>query len=405
MTVTTGTTPQKIFLAGDWVDSPEVLVVTNPARPGEEVGRTYLATPEQYDAAVTAAERAFAVTRKMPAYERGRTCCARSAPGSPPAATSWPSSSSPRPASRSATRGSRWTGRRWCSGSGPRRPSGCTARSSRSTSCPRRGTASASPAASRSARSPASARSTSRSTSRSTRWRPRSPRATRSCSSPPSKDPLVMLRLAEIIDEVGVPEGMVSVLPMSREVGDRMVADERFKLLIVHRLAVGGLADEDPRRQEEGRARARRQRGADRGQAPPTSTGPCKRVRHRRLRLLGPDVHQRPARVRPRGHLGRVHAALHRRRRGAQGGRPADPTTDVGPMVDDGQRAPDPGVGRRGCRDGRQAAPRRHGRRHVLRTHGPRSTCRSRPGRARPRRSPRWWSRSSSGPWTRRSTG
>ena len=48
---------------------------------------------------------------------------------------------------------------------------------------------------------------------------------------PPSKDPLVMLRVAEIIAEAGLPDGAVSVLPMSRELGDRMVADERFKLL------------------------------------------------------------------------------------------------------------------------------------------------------------------------------
>jgi acyl-CoA reductase-like NAD-dependent aldehyde dehydrogenase len=33
------------------------------------------------------------------------------------------------------------------------------------------------------------------------------------------------------LDEVGVPKGAVSVLPMNREVGDLMVEDERFKLL------------------------------------------------------------------------------------------------------------------------------------------------------------------------------
>ena len=48
---------------------------------------------------------------------------------------------------------------------------------------------------------------------------------------PPSKDPLVMLTVAEIIDGAGAPPGSVSVLPMSREVGDRMVEDERFALL------------------------------------------------------------------------------------------------------------------------------------------------------------------------------
>ena len=40
-----------------------------------------------------------------------------------------------------------------------------------------------------------------------------------------------MLTVAEIIEEAGAPAGSVSILPMSRELGDRMVADERFKLL------------------------------------------------------------------------------------------------------------------------------------------------------------------------------
>jgi glyceraldehyde-3-phosphate dehydrogenase (NADP+) len=40
-----------------------------------------------------------------------------------------------------------------------------------------------------------------------------------------------MLTVAEIVAETGLPEGSVSILPMSRELGDRMVSDERFKLL------------------------------------------------------------------------------------------------------------------------------------------------------------------------------
>ncbi len=48
---------------------------------------------------------------------------------------------------------------------------------------------------------------------------------------PPSRDPLTMLLVAEMLDEIGVPKGSVSVLPMNREVGDELVADERFKLL------------------------------------------------------------------------------------------------------------------------------------------------------------------------------
>ena len=47
---------------------------------------------------------------------------------------------------------------------------------------------------------------------------------------PPSRDPLTMLAVAEIIAESGALEGSVSILPMTRELGDRIVEDERFKL-------------------------------------------------------------------------------------------------------------------------------------------------------------------------------
>src|SRR5207253_8086826 len=46
-----------------------------------------------------------------------------------------------------------------------------------------------------------------------------------------SKDPLTMLTVAELVAEAGLADGAVSILPMSRELGDRMVADDRFKLL------------------------------------------------------------------------------------------------------------------------------------------------------------------------------
>jgi glyceraldehyde-3-phosphate dehydrogenase (NADP+) len=40
-----------------------------------------------------------------------------------------------------------------------------------------------------------------------------------------------MLTVAEVIAEAGLPDGSVSILPMTRDLGDRMVTDERFKLL------------------------------------------------------------------------------------------------------------------------------------------------------------------------------
>lgn len=48
---------------------------------------------------------------------------------------------------------------------------------------------------------------------------------------PPSAAPLTMLSVAEIIEGAGALAGSVSVMPMTREVGDRLVADDRFKLL------------------------------------------------------------------------------------------------------------------------------------------------------------------------------
>ena len=48
---------------------------------------------------------------------------------------------------------------------------------------------------------------------------------------PSSSTPLSTLELAALIDKTELPKGALSVLPMNRETGNRMVSDERFKLL------------------------------------------------------------------------------------------------------------------------------------------------------------------------------
>ena len=73
MVTATNLVPHKIFLAGRWVDSPNLVRIENPARPDEPAGFTYQATPEQYEEAVKAAVAAFEVTRRLPAYERAAT--------------------------------------------------------------------------------------------------------------------------------------------------------------------------------------------------------------------------------------------------------------------------------------------------------------------------------------------
>lgn len=48
---------------------------------------------------------------------------------------------------------------------------------------------------------------------------------------PPSADPLTMLTVARIIAEAGLPAGAVNIVPTNRALGDKLVQDERFKLL------------------------------------------------------------------------------------------------------------------------------------------------------------------------------
>ena len=139
----------------------------------------------------------------------------------------------------------------------------------------------------------------------------------------------------------------------------------------LHRVAVRRLADEGPGRQEEGRARAGRQRRRDRRQVGGPGLGrPADR--DRRVHLQRPGVHQRPAAVRARGRLGRVHAPV---RRGDAQPPPGRPVGRV-----DGRRARwstrrTPRGPSRGSTRRSRPAPRccrRDARGHVLRPDDPR---------------------------------
>jgi acyl-CoA reductase-like NAD-dependent aldehyde dehydrogenase len=48
---------------------------------------------------------------------------------------------------------------------------------------------------------------------------------------PPSSTPLTMLSIAELIDQTSLPKGALSVLPMSRALGDTLVTDPRPKMI------------------------------------------------------------------------------------------------------------------------------------------------------------------------------
>ena len=58
-----------IYLAGEWVDSPHPLEIRNPYQ-DDLIGTTYLATRDQLETAIVAAEAVFPQLKTMPTFER-----------------------------------------------------------------------------------------------------------------------------------------------------------------------------------------------------------------------------------------------------------------------------------------------------------------------------------------------
>ena len=226
----TAAKPHPIYLAGRWVESDDPLQVSNPADPANPAGATYNATPEQYEEAVTAAVRAFEVTRHLPAYERGRILREISAgikarreelghlisleAGKPIRDALVEVDRASLTFRLGAEEAERMVGEVI--------PLDLMASSKGRVGITRRFAA-----------GPVAAISPFNFPLNLAAHKV-APAIAAGCSivlKPPSKDPLTMLTVAEIIDAAGVPEGSVSILPMSRELGDRMVADDRFKVL------------------------------------------------------------------------------------------------------------------------------------------------------------------------------
>jgi glyceraldehyde-3-phosphate dehydrogenase (NADP+) len=222
--------PHPIFLAGRWVESPDTLEITNPARPDEPAGATYNATAEQYEEAVQAAVTAFEATRHLPAYERGAMLRNISA----------------------GIRDRREELGRLISTESGKPIRDALVEVDRAVLTFRLGAEEAERMTGELI--PLDLMASSKGRIGVTRRFPIGPIAAISpfnfplnlaahklspaiasgntiVLKPPSKDPLTMLTVAEIVEKSGVPEGAVSILPMTRALGDRMVEDERFKLL------------------------------------------------------------------------------------------------------------------------------------------------------------------------------
>jgi len=226
----TAAKPHPIYLAGRWVESDDQLLVTNPADPANPAGSTFNATPEQYEEAVAAAVRAFEVTRTLPAYERGRILRDISAgikarreelgrlimleAGKPIRDALVEVDRAVLTFRLGAEEAERMVGEVI--------PLDLMASSKGRVGITRRF-----PAGPVAAISPFNF-------PLNLAAHKVAPAIAAGCSvvlKPPSRDPLTMLTVGEIIHAAGVPEGAVSILPMTRELGDRMVADDRFKVL------------------------------------------------------------------------------------------------------------------------------------------------------------------------------
>jgi glyceraldehyde-3-phosphate dehydrogenase (NADP+) len=222
--------PHPIYLAGRWVESDDPLLVLNPADPANPAGSTFNATAEQYEEAVTAAVRAFEVTRTLPAYERGRILREISAgimarreelghlimleAGKPIRDALVEVDRAVVTFRLGAEEAERMVGEVI--------PLDIMPASKGRVGITRRF-----PAGPVAAISPFNF-------PLNLAAHKVAPAIAAGCSvvlKPPSRDPLVMLTVGEIIHAAGVPEGAVSILPMTREIGDRMVADDRFKVL------------------------------------------------------------------------------------------------------------------------------------------------------------------------------
>jgi glyceraldehyde-3-phosphate dehydrogenase (NADP+) len=230
MATATITSPHPIYLAGQWVTSPDVLVVDDPANPERPAGATYNATPEQYEQAVEGAVAGFERMRRLSSLERSRALhhisggirarreeLARiitSESGKPIKDALVEVDRAILTFKLGAEEAERITGETIPLDLNP-------------ASKGRMGITRRFPIGPVAAISPFNF-------PLNLAAHKISPALAAGCSivlKPPSRDPLTMLAVAEIIDEAGLPEGAVSILPMDRTLGDRLVEDDRFKLL------------------------------------------------------------------------------------------------------------------------------------------------------------------------------
>jgi len=153
---------------------------------------------------------------------------------------------------------------------------------------------------------------------------------------PATKTPLSAIRLGQLLTEAGVPEGGVSVLPMDRATGDRMVTDERFKLLTFTGSSAVGWA----MKARAGKKRLLLELGGNAGVVVDETADvafAAARVAMGGFALAGQSCISVQRVYVHASIVDRFAASLVEHLAALKVGDPLDPATDVGPMIDRGE--------------------------------------------------------------------
>lgn len=218
-----------VLVGGQWEVAGDELTV-RAAGDGRVLGTTFEATPDQLDRATSAAVRAFAVTRKLASFERGemlRRAAELILGDVEPLATSLAAEIG-KPINDSRLEVRRTAAAFRMAGEEAERIGGeVMPLDLLPTSRGRWGVTRQMPIGPIAAISPFNV-------PLSLSAHKVAPALAAGCPvvlKPDSRAALTMLRLAGLLVEAGVPEGALSVLPMSTAVGDRMITDDRFRMV------------------------------------------------------------------------------------------------------------------------------------------------------------------------------
>ena len=218
-----------IFVGGGWTESPDKLVVTRPGS-GSEVGTTFLATGEQYESAVEQACRVRDDLAAVPCYERSRVLLTVSeqilAQREELAATLCAEAGKPIRDARTEVDRSALTFRVAAEEAG-RLTGEFMPLDINPASRGRFGITRRFPAGPVAGISPFNLPLSLAAHKVAPAMAVGAPIVLKV----PSAAPLTMLTVARLIEAAGALPGSVSVMPMSRQLGDRMVTDGRFKVL------------------------------------------------------------------------------------------------------------------------------------------------------------------------------